>query len=224
MRPDADERINPGWTVGEVEKEFEGKPFLNDVEGAKFLCDFCSKGVSYSRRKTVTGYIADDILNPDHPKWPRGQRPLVPLATYCPECSTHRLLFPCEGFAEIRYRFTVDDDGIFRDVEVTDISPRDDGIPYDATEVSEQITGVPWEHQSLVSMVARGDMWGPENFITFFLSSVDGIDPRNLIRWDGSVDPQQLGLARRKYENFAEKMQRGGYSRTKFRDHVRGGE
>lgn len=222
-----DRRINPDWTVGELIDEFEGHDFLpTDPEKPHFLCDFCSTGVSYESEPRVGHYIADKVLNTNHPKWRAaakgGHRPLVPLATYCEDCSFDQLYFPCEDFAEVRMFFDLDEDRVMKNVEVMDVSGRDDGIPWDPKELSEKITGIPWEQHSLMSMLVGDDLWGPENMVTFFLSIGSGVDIRELVKWDGSLDPKVLGRTRRQYEQFSEKMAEGGHSRKKFRDHVRG--
>jgi hypothetical protein len=121
--------------------------------------------------------------------------------------------------------FDLNEEKVKRNVEVTDLSPRNDGIPWDPKELSERITQIQWEQQLFVTMLSGQDnLWGPENMVTFFLSSVDEVDIRQLVKWDGSLDPKLLGQARRKYEEFRKKMSKGGRSRKKFRDHVRGDE
>jgi len=226
MTSDPDKQINDNYTVGELTENFEGDDFLpSDPEKDHFLCDFCSKGVSYESNPRVGHYIADDVLNSEHPVWQKhgGSGTLVPLASYCEECSIRMLFFPCEGFAEVRVFFDLDEEKVKRNVEVTDLSPRNDGIPWDPKELSERITQIQWEQQSFVAMLSgQDDLWGPENIVTFFLSSVNGVDIRQLVKWDGSLDPKLLGQARRKYEKFRKKMSKGGHSRKKFRDHVRG--
>lgn len=227
---DPDTRINDRWTVGQLCEEFDGRDFHpTDPTKDHFLCDFCSKGVAYQSSPRVGHYIADNVLNPDHPKWRNAidphsnHRPLVPLATYCEDCTTRRLLFPCEGVAEIRMRFTLTEERTITNPEVTDVSGRDDGIPWDPKDLSEKITGIPWEqNQLLASFGGEEQLWGAENMVTFFLSIGSGVDIRELIQWDGSLDPQALGRARKEYEQFVEKMRQHGYNRQAFRDHVRG--
>lgn len=90
---DSNTRINPEWTVGELIEEFEGHDFLpTDTEKDHFLCDWCSTGVSYSSEPRVAGYVADRVINTDHPTWVeatlgREVQPLVPLASYCKDLS-----------------------------------------------------------------------------------------------------------------------------------------
>lgn len=223
-----DERINNTWTVGRLVEAFEGRDFLpNDPIADHFLCDFCSKGVNYQSKPRPGGYIADRVLNIDHPVWQnavqREPAPLVPLGTYCEACATRLLLFPCKGFAEVRVFFDLDDERVMRNVAVTDVSPRDDGIPWNPKDLTEQITGVPFEQNALVAALGDDDhLWGAENMVTMFLSVGSGVDIRELVRWDGSLDPRALGRARKEYQQFVEKMRRHGYSRRAFRDHVRG--
>ena len=223
-------RINEQWTVGQLIETFEDADFLPfDPNKDHFLCDFCSKGVAYRSNPRVGHYIADNILNTNHPKWRNAtashsdHRPLVPLASYCDDCTTHLLLFPCKGFAEVRLLFTLSEERVITNPEVTDVSGRDDGIPWDPKELSEQITGVPWEQNALLAAAAGEDqLWGPENMVTFFLSIGSGVDVRKLVRWDGSLNPKALGRARKEYQEVVEKMRRHGHSRRAFRDHVRG--
>lgn len=144
---DPDTRINDQWTVAQLIEEFTGHDFLPfDPEKDHFLCDFCSKGVAYRSNPRVGHYIADKVLNTNHPKWRNAtdphddRRPLVPLASYCEECTTRLLLFPCQGFAEVRMLFTLSDERTITNPEVTDVSERDDGIPWDPKELSEKIT------------------------------------------------------------------------------------
>lgn len=234
MNIDPDTRINDAWTVGRLEDDFEGEAHEphEKVKGKDHIfCDFCSKGIAYQSEPRVAFYIADDVLNPDHPQWQHalkyanGVRPVVPLAVYCEECSHQRILFPCEGFAEVRMFFDLDEDRVLKNVDVTDVSPADDGIPWDPRELGEEITSINWEERMLMQALTGEDqLWGPENMITFFLSAVDGIDPRELIQPDGSLDPKALGRARKSWRRFRKKMKAGGYERQKFRDHVRGDE
>lgn len=226
--PEPDKQINDSWTVGGLIDEFEDHDFLpTNPDEDHFECDFCSKGVAYKSNPRVGGYVADNVLNTNHPKWQaalrQGGRPIVPLASYCEECSTRLLLFPCEGFAEVRTFFDLDEDMVMRNVEITDLSGRDDGISWDPKELMEEISGVPFEEERLLAaMMGQDHLWGPENMVTVFLSTVGGVDIRELVKWDGSLDPKLLGQARRKYEDFQKKMQKHGHSRRAFRDHVRG--
>lgn len=223
-----DERINDDWTVAEVIEEFENHDFLPaDPSKDHFICDFCSKGVNYSAEPRVGQYISDMVLNPENPVYQQatdpkdGSRPLVPLASYCEECSEQKLLFPCRGYAEVRLFFDLDEDKVMRNVEVTDVSPEDDGIPWDPKDLSERIMETSFESSMVISALMGKDLWGPENIVTFFLAFVDGVDIRQLVNWDGSIDPKVLGQARSSYEDVQKKLQREGGSRKNFRDHVR---
>lgn len=219
---DPDTRVNPDTTVGELEERFEGQDFLAQPEKDHFVCDFCSKGVKYSSKPRVAQYIADDVLNMNHPKAAQIKRgrPLVQLASYCEECSKQQLFFPCEGVAEARVFIDLDKERVMRNVKATDASPRDDGIPWDPKELSEKITTIPFDAN--VAIAGGDHLWGPENMVTFFLSTVGEIDIRELVKWDGSIDPKLLGRARKEYEQFGRKMEQHGYSRKAFRDNVRG--
>jgi len=222
--PNPDERLNENWTVEQLEAQFEGEDHAphEQVQGKDhFFCDFCSTGVTYESEPRVAFYVADDVLDLGHPVYRSDT--LVPLAVYCGDCATDRLLFPCEGYGEVRLFFDLDSEKVIQNVEVTDLSPADDGIPWDPKELSERVTQVPWDEHMLMQQLSGEDqLWGPENMITFLLSSVSGVDPRELINWDGTIDPKQLGHARKQYQKFMEKMRKGNYDRRKFRDHVRG--
>lgn len=228
---DPKKSINDSWTVGDLIEEFEGSDFVPaDTSKDHFICDFCSKGVNYKSNPRVGHYIADSVLNTDHPMWQKAQgadhQPLVPLASYCEECSANQLLFPCEDYSEVRMFFDLDERVVMHNVEITDVSPRDDGIPWNPKELAAKVMDVNWDAYSIVAALAgEDDLWGPENMVTFFLSSVDDVDIRDVVKWNGEINPKKLGLARRKYAKFREKMSSGqGASRKKFRDHVRGDE
>lgn len=208
-------------TVESLTAELEGSEFMtHDDNDDHFICDFCSKGVSFASKPRVGYYLADGLLRQtETARRIREERRLTSLATYCPECTTKMLLFPCQGFTEVRALFDLDTDRIMKNVEITDVSGRDDGIPWDPRELSERITGVPFE----TNRIAAGEhLWGPENLVTFFLSIAEGVDIRELVKWDGSLDPKLLGRARREYKEFQEKMHSQGHGRRAFSKHVRG--
>jgi hypothetical protein len=118
---------------------------------------------------------------------------------------------------------TLTEERVITNPEVTDVSGPEDGIPWNPKELSEQITGIPWEQNALLAALEGEDqLWGPENMVTFLLSIGSGVDVRELVQWDGSLNPKALGRARKEYQEFVEKMRRHGYSRRAFRDHVRG--
>jgi len=222
---DADTTINERFTVEEFEQQYENTDFTPaDPSKDHFFCDFCSKGIAYSEEPHVGHYMADNIINHQHPKAPliRREKPLVALATYCTECTSRRLLFPCKGFTELRVTFRVGNDRVMRDVAVQDLSPSDDGIPWDPREITEKITGQPLSGSAFMSVSEH--LWGPENAVTFFESAVDGVDIREMVKWDGSIDPQVLGRARKSFEEHRKKMRANEYDRKAFRDSVRGEE
>lgn len=223
---DHDTRINPDWTVAQLLDLYDGHTYETKHDHPdRFICDFCAAGVAYSSSPCVAQYVTDRVLNPDHPVWQSkirehpGKRPLTPLATYCEDCAARRLYFPCEGFNEARVFFTLEEDRTMSNPEVTDVSSADDGIPWNPRELSQKITGVPWEANAIL---AGDELWGAENMVTVFLSMGSGVDIRELVKWDGSLDPQVLGHARREYRAFTRKMLEKGQTRTAFRDHVRG--
>jgi len=220
-------RFNPHFTDEEIEEEFEGSEFNPDDPGEEhFVCDFCSKGVNYTSHPRVAHYVADDVINDTFegstqiPDYIHRERPLVPLATYCPNCSKKRLFFPCEGYAEAHIYFTLEKGKTMRDVEVTDISGRDNGIPWDPYEVSERIT--PHESWDLQKIMAEQEhLWGPENMVTHFLAVVGEVDIRELVKWDGTLENKKVGFARKQYQKFLEEQSAKGGGRKNFRDSVR---
>lgn len=216
-------------TVEELERSYEGTEFHAAYPEKDHLeCDFCSKGVHYQSKPRLGHYMADGLPASETPTARQVNRAgvLTGLGTYCDECSTRRLLFPCEGYGEARLFFDLDDDRVIRNVQVTDVSGPDDGIPWDPAELSEEITGVPFEdHQAL----AGDDVnMGPENIVRFFLSLNANIDIREVVKWDGSLDPRALGRARKAYQQMLEKSQRlnpgqAGLTKDQFRDHIEDG-
>lgn len=220
---DKDTKVTERLTVSDVIDQFEGEKFNpRNPDRDFFECDYCSKGVKYQSKPKASMYISDTVLNPEHPAWRnRPDHPdiLVPLATYGPECSTRLLYFPCEGFNEIRTTFQIDRDRVMRDVKVTDISRRDDGIPWNPKRLSEKITGISFEQQLAQSEILGGQshLWGPENMVTFFLAISDGIDIRELVNWDGSINGKLLGQARNQFDDFIGAMARG----ESFKDRVK---
>jgi hypothetical protein len=209
-------------SVDQFEAEYDGEVFAAYApEKDHFECDFCSKGVPYSKQPRVGQYFADRLPLARSPtaREVNERRILTPLSTYCEDCTYRRLLFPCEGYTEVRVLISLGPEQIVRDPRITDISSVDDGIPWNPAELAERITEVPREEMALFA----GDdvAMGPENIVTFFLSFNAGIDIRQLVKWDGSIDSKLLGRARRKYREFAEEMRQSGWDKQRFRRSVR---
>ncbi len=209
-------------TVQDVEERLEGNLFSPNMDESDnhFICDYCSKGVPKYKEPRVAQYLADNVLNENHPKTSqiRRDRPIIQLGTYCEECSFNRLFFPCIGFNEVRVMINVSEDWEMSDVEVTDVSPIDDGIRWDPKEVSKAITKIEFEKNILV---AASELWGPENIFTVYDAAIDSVDMGELIAYDGSLKPKELGRARKEYEQFSQKMRKQGHSRKSFSKHVR---
>ena len=108
--------------------------------------------------------------------------------------------------------FDTGENGTMHNIEVTDISPEDDGIPWDPYKTAEAITQVPTDE---VAFLSGDEVWGPENMVTFFLSVMD-VDLRDLIDWKGDIDPKLLGRVRKEYRKTARKAT----SERKWRDIV----
>jgi len=224
MAPDIhpNTEINSDLTVKELESDLENKilsPDLNETDD-HYICDFCSKGVPKSKNPRIGQYLADNVLNNTHPKlnYIESNRPLIQLATYCEECSVPILFFPCIGFSEVRIMTTITEDWKMKNIEVTDVSDRDDGIDWDPKIVSEKISTVSFEENTLL---LGNELWGPENIFTVYDSAFESIDMGSLINYDGTIDPKKLGRARKEYRNFRNKMKKSGYNRRKFSKHVR---
>jgi hypothetical protein len=205
--------------ASDIENHMESSEFHHDNEADHFLCDWCSKGVSIASEPRVSHYMADSVLDTGHRecKMINSNNVLTQLATYCEECSSKRLLFPCEGFSEIRVQFTIKEDPIMRDVEVTDISPDDDGIPWDPVSLTERVTQRDFQSNALLT----GHLYAPENIVTAFLSWLDNVDIRSMIQPDGQIRPKKLGQARREFRDFKKSMVKDGYSRSGFSSYVR---
>ena len=203
-------------TREELEERMEGGPFDFNPSGKHWKCDWCSKGVPYSKSIRAGHYMCDDVVvvNNKKAQQVRSTRKLGQFATYCEDCTHRMLLFPCKGYTEIRLLFDTAEDGTMHNIEVTDISPQDDGIPWDPAEVSEAITQVSTEQ---IGFLAGEDVWAPENLVTFFLGVTD-VDLRDLIDWEGNVNPKLLGRARRHYRKTAQQV--SGKER-RWRDVVR---
>lgn len=194
-------------TVAELEDYFEGQehtPPARLREARHWECDYCSKGVSYQGGSQAVGYLADRIMGDTREARALRDTPrLTTMALYCTDHSWGRnLLFPCEGFTEARYTCEITEDGRYSDVRFTDVSPDDDGIPWDPVEVSEAITQVPFD-----ALDAMGpERQAPENTVTWFLAISEECDIRDLVKWDGSLNPKALGRARREFEEFRRQL------------------
>lgn len=209
-------------TVESFETLFEGEDFLPYYpEKSHFECDFCSKGVPYEKGPRVGQYLTDRLpyATSETAREINQRRILTPLATYCEDCTYRKLLFPCEGYTEVRVLISLDESRVIKHPRITDISSCDDGIPWKPAELAQKITQVP--HEDLTWLAGDDVLMGPENIVTFFLSLNSGIDIRELVRWDGSLDSKLLGQARRRYREFANEMRRSGWNKRHYRRSVR---
>lgn len=226
---DADDHVTDAVTVDDLEAYYEGRDcVLGDPSKDHFVCDWCEKDVPYPTNERLGLYLTNDVINDDHPSWrlmtvPVGSPPLVPIAVYCEECTTRRLLLPCEGYAEARLTFNIGEDKTSRDVEVTDVSPSEDGIPWNPAELYEQVTGVPFDKNVLLSaLLTQGnELWGPEDVVRICQSIGAEVDIREVIRADGSLSPGALSQAQEAYTEFSREYQRNGCSRKWFQEHLR---
>ena len=145
------------------------------------------------------------------------KRLLTQLATYCSSCSDELLFFPCHGFAEVRVIFSVDENWVIWDPEVTDVSKRDDGINWDSCELSEEISSIPF---SLNAIISGNQLWGPENVFTIYDSALKNVNMDSLVRYDGTIDSDILDVAREQYDRFVKVMSDSGYDEGAFTDYV----
>ena len=191
-----------------------------------YECDFCSKGVPYSKEPRVALYFADRMIFEDNPraKIINERNVLTHIATYCEECSSRLLLFPHEGTTEARAMVTITEDYQYEDIKFTDISPKDDGIPWDPLELQAKLTGIPRDGQKAIG--AQSDvLWGPENFVVIFMSMTNNMDIREVYDYEGNIDPQVLGRARKELEKvqdeYVKGLSKGKSSKRTYQDIVR---
>lgn len=195
-------------TVDTFEAELDGWAFnAYHPEQRYFHCDWCSKGVEYQAEPRVAQYWCDRIPHDATAKAREinHKRRLAPMATYCEECSLRLLLFPCRGYTEVRTFATVTPDRVYEDLTISDISAADDGIPWPPASIFETLTDIPFDEYP--KYAAKEVTMAPENIITWFLVATDGaVDIRELVRWDGSIDPTKLAEARHAHENYLREM------------------
>ena len=189
---------------------------LGDEE--QFFCDFCSKGVKFQSEPTAGMYLADDTLLQTNPKshFVHQERVLSPISTYCESCTTNNLMFPCEGLTEVRLLIDLDSHASAENIQFTDISPEDDGIPWNPTGLLQKVTGIPAQKfgETIPDL-----LWAPELVITFLLSISKEIDVREIVNWNGTYNKPSLMEAQEKYHKVAKQMG-GEFDRQKFRSHV----
>lgn len=201
-------------------REIQGPPdFYDDQETPDnapiFKCDWCSKGVPFAKNARVAHYMADGVVYENNELAEtinqRGQPAL--LATFCEDCSLDRLLFPCEGYAEFRFRSTMTETG-HENVEFTDVSGPDDGIPWDPAHVIERLFELPRDahNQLLPDMLS-----GPENVVMYTTAIDSATDIRELVNYDGSLDEKQLGRARKRAKEFVDELRAGGTDQADYR-------
>jgi len=207
-------------TVDDIRDELTSShPRIGDPDKDHYLCDFCSKGVPFSKNPTVAAYLADYVPIPTNNtgRMVNRTRTITHIATYCEDCSHKLLFFPHKTTCEARVYLTFSGREV-TDVEFTDVSNRDDGIPWDPIELTERITAVPAES---FAESAQDTNMSPENVMTFFMSLNTEVDPRQLFEADGTIKPKPLGRARKRFRKIAEESE-GDLDRDKFKERVRG--
>lgn len=190
-----------------IEENLRGEQFNSSYSSDEhYLCDWCSKGVPYKKNPTISFYLCDSLITGQEYK------SVAMLATYCEDCSSRLLYFPCRGYNEIRVVSTLNEDQIIQDPEVTDVSLKSDGVPWDPIDVHEKISGVPRE----VSMKQASEIeMAPENIITFLESILSEVAVTSIINPDGSIDREILNKAK---QEFREGIKKSGNDRSSFRE------
>lgn len=185
----------------------------------KYICDFCSKGVKWSSNPKVGVYLADKCINNSNVKadYINTHRILAPIMVYCEDCTTQMILFPCQGITEIRARIHVVD-GEPDTVGFLDVSPADDGIPWNPRDVVAEVTG--FEFDAFTDELPQV-LWGPETVVTFFLSTKSGVDIREMIDHQGQIDKEFADQAQEKLKKMAIERNKQ-MSRQEFREHLTG--
>lgn len=209
-------------TVDEVTERLEDEEFLVEDEYTEhYECDFCSRGVPYQKEPRVAMYFSDTVMLVTTPEDQiiNQESILTHMATYCEECSHKLLFFPMYGATEARAMATITKTREYHNVEFTDISMADDGIPWDPIEAYERVTEI-----GIEAMVEEADdlSWGPENFVTLLMSLTRNMDIRDLFGADGEIDPQKLGEARERLQEVSQEYARKGMNKQTFKDIVQG--
>jgi len=198
-------------------------PSVN-ADGEYFECDFCSACVNYKTEPRVGHYLSDRLVHAESEteQYINNRGKLWPLAVYCEDCANRRLFYPAKGYTEVRGMFTLDEDTMKREYEITDVSNRDEGIPWDPEELMSKISkGQTTELKEYFKMIHGFELrMGPEDVVRSIFANGD-IDIREIVKWDGSIDDKALGRARRKYANKIDNIHNSRKSRIAYRDHIR---
>lgn len=214
--------INLNVTVGKLQSILNEYKLSPDIPPQQnyIKCDYCSSKIYADKENKLSQYLCDDILNNNHPKSSEihQQRLLTQLATYCEDCSDELLFLPCREFAEVRVMFTSNEDWIICDPEITDVSPRDDGINWNPIEVSNKISP---DNFNFHSLMVGNELWGPENIFTIYDSALKNVAMGSLIRYDGSLDSDVLKEAKKEYIRFLSIMSKNSYDESKFTRYVK---
>lgn len=207
-------------TVETFEERYQGNQYVTSSQRSSgFECDFCAEKVSYSDRPRVSQYLTDRLPGEnEHSQEFNKTGQLAPMATYCPDCSSEFLYLPCETYTEVRLQVTIDEQQILREPEITDISAHDDGIPWKPTNVVKQITETAYDDHELFG--GSEHAIAPENVVTIFCSLGEGIDLREFVKMDGSLEPQHLGRARKQYQEIKSQVNSQGMHRSKFQNNI----
>lgn len=193
-----------------VEDRLDGYEFETGLDSDEhYLCDWCSKGVSYKGNGLVSHYLCDKLVTGDE------YDDLAILGTYCPDCTSRLLYFPCEGYHEVRVLSKLTSDQIIVEPEVTDTSPEDDGIPWDPMDIYLKICSLPKE----IAMNHAQDIeMAPENMVTFLETVFYELSVTSMINPDGTVDDTLLKLAQEEFRQFMEEARKGELN---FTNHAR---
>lgn len=201
---------DPEAVVEVLESYYEGHR-LNTIRPNEAFCDVCTARIAVADRPRISMYFSDNARfgTESYEQYVHQTYPMTAIQTYCEDCTVPELLFPCEGYTEARLLFTIDSDFQMTDVDVTDISGRDDGIPWDPFSLIEEIKGVSFEEEARHQRQQQGGVvtgYGPEWVVTTILSLDSGIGIADLIKWDGSVNQDHLAYLRENFRELARQM------------------
>lgn len=163
----------------------EGSTVDHWHEADGLACDFCSERIRPNRE--IKLYLADRVLNPGVTS-----DGVALLATYGPCCRRRMILFPHRGTTELLLSATVTPELTIEDVDVLDVSPADDGEPWDPIEVWNEVAPLDFAANARQAAAMKGHpiMMGPEDVVNSLLKM--GVDVREVVDEDGQIvtDPE----------------------------------
>lgn len=188
----------------------DGTHFTALHEGDRWYCDSCSEPQQYGQR--ATHYLADQLLNEGSLADAVSDDGVKILATYCSTCSLGSVIWPHSGTNEFIIEDTLSEERKHTDVSVVDISRSSEGVPFNARVAWEMISSTGFDEWSETVAVNEGSaamaLRGPENMVMAFLSL--GIDPSDLFKDDGSIDPEGINEAKSAFVDMERKANEQG--------------